>query len=161
MSRRRHVFISHHFADDKSVTGLTQLFAKHNWDIRNSSIRLKQANQARMERGEVSDATLKRVLRMKISWAQSVVVVIGAKTHSRPWVNYEIAEANRQGKRIIGVYERGGQSFEVPELLEKYGTSIVAWNAESILSALDGKVSFENPDGSSRSAVNQQTRTTC
>jgi hypothetical protein len=36
------------------------------------------------------------------------VVLIGKETHSRPWVNWEIEEAAKQGKRIVGVYEHGG-----------------------------------------------------
>ena len=42
---RRHVFISHHHADDAGVTDLTSLLSKKGYDIRNSSIRVKPANQ--------------------------------------------------------------------------------------------------------------------
>ena len=49
-NKRRHVFISHHHADDAEVTNLTGLLAKKNYDIRNSSIRAKPANQQRLER---------------------------------------------------------------------------------------------------------------
>ena len=50
--RRRHVFISHHFADDTEVDKLTALLQRTGYDVRNSSIRAKAANQRRLERGE-------------------------------------------------------------------------------------------------------------
>src|SRR6266516_4304687 len=108
VDKRRHVFISHHHADDAEVTNLTSLLSKKGYDIRNSSIRAKPANQRRLEQGLVKDETIRRLLRMKISWSGTVVVLIGKETHSRPWVNWEVEQANKQGKRIVGVYERGG-----------------------------------------------------
>src|ERR1017187_2592713 len=105
----RHVFISHHHADDAEVDKLTELLTRSGHDIRNSSIRAKPANQRRLDRGQVKDETIRRLLRMKISWASTVVVLIGKDTHKRPWVDWEIEQAHRQGKRIVGVYIRGEQ----------------------------------------------------
>lgn len=159
---RRHVFISHHHADDAEVDGLTALLTRAGYDIRNSSIRAKPANQRRLERGEVSDETIRRLLRMKISWASRVVVLIGKDTHTRPWVNWEIEQANKQGKRIVGVYIRGGTAADTPEALEKYASAIVGWNSGSIMSAIDGdKSPFELPDGTSRPPAHSGTTTAC
>ena len=161
-SSRRHVFISHRFIDDEAVNGLTKLLRAGGWDVRNSSVRAKEANQQRIERGDVPERTLQRLLRMKISWSQSVIVLIGSETHASKWVNYEIEEANKQGKKIVGVYMHGGQDAQIPESLEKYATSIVAWNTESIMSAIDGSDNkFENPDGSSRAPTNSSARQNC
>jgi len=88
------------------------------------------------------------LLRLKIAWAQTVVVLVGKDTHRRPWVDWEIAEANKRGKRIVGVYELGGTSVDLPENLKKYASEIVAWNAASVISAIDGTDQpFQNPDG--------------
>lgn len=123
-------------------------------DVRNSSIRAKPANQRRLERGEVNDETIRRLLRMKISWAGTMIVLIGKDTSSRPWVNWEIACAHKKGKRIVGVYARGGTQADVPDALENYGSSIVAWNSESVMEAIDGDVNrFEEPDGTPRPLV--------
>ena len=108
-ANRRHVFISHHHADDAEVTNLTRLLARSGHDVRNSSIRAKPANQRRLEQGLVKDDVIRRLLRMKISWAGTIVVLIGKDTHERKWVNWEIEEANKQGKRIVGVFVRGGR----------------------------------------------------
>jgi hypothetical protein len=162
-SKRRHVFISHHHQDDAHVDQLSGLLGGKGWDIRNSSIRAKPANQARLDKGQIPERTLKRLLRMKISWATVLVVLIGDQTHSRPWVNWEIEQANKLGKRIVGVFAQGGKNSDIPQALERYGTTIVGWNSDSIISAIDGEASnrFENPDGSKRSPVNFGKHTTC
>lgn len=162
MTDRQHVFISHHFRDDSSVDSLVKLLNGAGKDVRNSSIRLKAANRERIEKGEVSDRTLERALRMKISWASVTVVLIGKHTHARPWVAYEIEESHRQGKPIVGIYERGGADFEIPPAFEKYGTALVGWNSKSIVDAIDGSLQeFQNPDGAPRGAVNQPDRSQC
>jgi len=160
-SDRRHVFISHHHKDDESVTNLTSLLNKGGYDIRNSSIRAKPENQARLDKKQVSDKTIQRLLRMKMSWASTVVVLVGKDTHSRPWVNWEIEQANRMGKRIVGIFDHGGKQADVPTALEKYGAALVGWNTGKIIAAIDGQNSFENPDGSTRAPINTATTSTC
>ncbi len=161
-SKRRHVFISHHHKDDADVNNLTSLLARGGYDIRNSSIRAKPANQRRLDKGMVNDETIRRLLRMKISWAGTVVVLIGKETHTRPWVNWEIEQANKQGKRIVGIYVQGGTEADKPAALEKYASTIVAWNTESIIRAIDGTTNdFQNSDGSPRVAPTSPVTLKC
>ena len=134
-TKRQHLFISHHHKDDAEVNNLTSLLSRRGYDIRNSSIRAKPANQRRLEQGLVSDETIRRLLRMKISWAGAILVLIGKETAMRKWVNWEIDEANKQGKRIVGVYVRGGTEADIPASFEKYGSALVAWNSDSIRKA--------------------------
>lgn len=146
---KKNVFISHHHKDDIHVDNLTILLNNNGYDIRNSSIRAKPANQERLDKGLVKDSVIKRLLRMKMSWAGTVIVLIGKETHSRSWVNWEIEEAHKQGKNIVGVYEYGlKDKVEIPEALERYGTSQCGWDSSSIINAIDGIPSFQNPDGS-------------
>lgn len=162
-SNRRHVFISHHHNDDGQVARMTDLLKRGGYDIRNSSIRAKPANQRRLDEGRVSDRTIKRLLRMKMSWASTVVVLIGKETHARPWVNWEIEQAARLGKRIVGVYVQGGTKECIPPAFEKYGSDLVAWNTDSIMSAIDGtrEGPFQDPDGSSRSPTSPPVTIRC
>ncbi len=147
--QRRHVFISHHHADDTRVDELTDLLKRNGNDIRNSSIRAKPANQRRLEEGLVSDETIRRLLRMKISWASTVVVLIGRDTHTRRWVNWEIEEANKQGKRIVGVFAPRETEAAQPDALKRYASAVVGWNTDTIISAIEGNDNpFQNPDGS-------------
>jgi MTH538 TIR-like domain (DUF1863) len=146
MSKRRHVFISHHHADDDHVSKLTNLLGRKGFDIRNSSIRAKPSNQARIDAKQIPERTLKRLLRMKMSWAGTVIVLIGKETHQRPWVGWEISKANELGKRIVGVYTHGGTQADIPPAFEKYGDALVNWNSASVIDAIEGKDSpFENP----------------
>lgn len=145
----RNVFVSHHHKDDASVDGLTKILAGKDYQIRNSSIRVNPDNQERLDRKQVSDNTIKRLLRMKMRWASQVIVVIGRETHTRPWVEWEIETAHRLGKPIIGVYENGLQEqVPLPQNLENFATSIVAWRADSIIGALNGQIQNQRPDGS-------------
>ena len=162
-SKRLHVFISHHHKDDAEIDKLTNLLASKGYDVRNSSIRtLRQDNQDKINRGEVKQETIRRLLRKKISWAGKVVVLIGKETHQRPWVNWEIEQANKQGKEIIGVFEKGGTEADVPPSLAKYGCERVAWNPDSIIAALEGTDSpFEGPDGTPAPAPKSTPRSVC
>jgi hypothetical protein len=160
-SKRRHFFISHHHKDDGQVSKLTELLNGRGYDVRNSSVRMKPENQKRMAENRVSDKVIERILRMKISWAGTTVVLIGKDTHTRPWVNWEIDQANEQGKRIVGVYIRGGTEADIPSSLEKYGHAIVNWNTDSIMNAIDGKNIFQTPDGSPRLPPNKGGSLNC
>jgi hypothetical protein len=148
-NKTRNVFISHHHKDDAHVDNLTKLLGKNGFAIRNSSIRAKPANQKRLDEERVKDATIKRLLKMKMSWAGTIVVLVGKETHSRAWVNWEIEEAHRQGKNIVGVYEHGlKDKVDLPPALEKYQTSqVVGWDSGAIIAAIDGEPVFQNPDG--------------
>lgn len=162
MTKRRHVFISHHHADDAAVSGLTNMIGRAGYQIRNSSIRAKPSNQQRLAAKRIPERTLKRLLRMKMSWASTVVVLIGKETANRPWVDWEINMANRLGKRIVGVYERGGTEHDVPAALERYGDARVAWNSNNIIDAIEGKCDpFEKPDGQERAANSNTPRSSC
>ncbi len=162
MASRRHVFISHHHADDARVTGLTSMLARAGYQIRNSSIRAKPENQRRLDEKRVPERTLKRLLRMKMSWASTVVVLIGKDTHKRPWVNWEINKANELGKRIVGVYERGGTENDIPEAFADYGDALVSWNSANVIDAIEGRdIPFEKPDGSPRQDGDRIPRNSC
>lgn len=162
MSTSKNVFISHHHKDDKSVTDFTKLLAGKDYSIRNSSIRVNEKNKDRLEKDQIPRKTLERLLSMKMKWAGTVVVLIGAKTHSREWVNWEIEEAAKQGKKIIGVFMHGGKDADIPENLEKFGDGLVGWNSEKIIDALEGKdVGWCNSSGQPRTPVNNVKRIGC
>lgn len=151
--KRKHLFISHHHKDDEAVSKFLSMISGHGYDVRNSSIRAKPENQKRLDENRVSEEVIRRLLRIKISWASTVVVLIGKDTHTRPWVDWEINKAKEQGKRIVGVFERGGTDADIPKALKDYGSAIVNWNTSSIISAIDGENVFKNPDGSNRAGT--------
>jgi hypothetical protein len=162
MSKRKHVFISHHHADDNHVTALTNMLARNGYELRNSSIRAKPANQERLDKKQVSDHVLRRLLRMKLSWSSTVIVLIGKNTNERPWVNWEIKKANELQKRIVGVYTRGGTKADLPPAFDDYGNALVNWNSNSLIDAIEGNDSpFEDPDGRERQPVHAPASSQC
>lgn len=161
MASRRHVFISHHHADDDAVTSMTEMLSRNGFEIRNSSIRAKPANQERLAKGLVSDEAIRRLLRMKMNWASTVLVLIGKNTAQRPWVDWEIDQAKRLGKRIIGVYEYCGTENDKPSALERYASAIVSWNSKSIISAIEGANTFQTPAGVDRAPVHAASTSKC
>lgn len=149
--KRRHVFISHHHKDDAEVDKLTALLSRNNYEIRNSSIRAKPANAERLKKGLIRREVIQKLLRIKMAWAGTVVVLIGKETHSRDWVNWEIEQAHQKGKRIVGVWAHGSTEADLPENLDKYADAIVGWQADRIIDAIDGRLNnWHLPDGSER-----------
>ncbi|WP_316738305.1 TIR domain-containing protein [Pedobacter aquatilis] len=162
MSNTKNIFISHHHKDDKSVSDFISLLSGKDYNIRNSSIRVKPENQARLDNKQIPRATLERLLSMKMRWAGTVVVLIGDQTHSRKWVNWEIKQAAEQGKRILGVFMKGGKDADIPENLEKFGDGLVGWNSGKIIAGLEGEdVGWCTSGGEQRSPVNNVKRVIC
>jgi len=98
---------------------------------------------------------------MKMSWASTVIVLIGNDTAKRPWVDWEIQKAHELGKQIIGVYERGGTQNDIPDGLESYASAIVNWNTDSIISAIEGENTFQTPTGEQREPVHAASTSRC
>jgi hypothetical protein len=161
MDKKRNVFISHHHADDKAVSDLTDMLKRKGLVIRNSSIRAKPANEERLAKGLIKDSVLKRLLRMKMNWASTAIVLIGKNTAKRPWVSWEIEKAHELGKRIVGIYERGGTENEKPEKLEKYASAIVSWNSDTIVRAVEGENIFQNSSGENRAPEHKAATSRC
>lgn len=141
----QNVFISHHRADDDQIKKVKDLLSGKGKSIKNSSIDSTKPNNANNE------DYIRSILRPRIEWASCMLVLIGEGTHSREWVNWEIEEAERQGKRIVGLYLRGGTENEIPEALSQYANAVVGWNSERLIDALEGKYdNWETPEGEDR-----------
>ena len=145
MADMHNIFISHYGEDEQSLDRLKKRLRERGCDVRNSSVEKKKYRPYK-----VSDATIARYLRMCIRWAKTFIVMIGEHTHERPWVNYEIREAARQGKIIIGIYMHGcANNVELPEAYKRYGGSPLGWNSlDKLEDIINGEVlPPEAPDG--------------
>lgn len=146
MNKKKNVFISHYNEDDRHVHSLIRRLNSKGFQIRNGSI-----DRSKYRPYRVTDALIARMLRIRINWAGTFICLIGRDTHSRPWVNYEIQQAHKLGKNIVGIYAHGcSNNVELPEAYKKYGGSPIGWNSLDKLSdILNGRVvPPENPDGS-------------
>ncbi len=130
----RNVFISHIHKDDEGLKDLKGLVKKENMMCRDASITTDKFNAATNE-----NYIKYQILAPRINWASVLVVYISPDTKNSEWVNWEIEYAHKQGKRIVGVWERGARDCELPEALERYADTVVGWNGESIIDAIKGK----------------------
>ena len=160
MGSQSNVFISHYGEDDSSLQSLKQRLKKSGHDIRNSSIdSSKHRNQKRP-----SDAVVERLLRARIQWAGTFICLIGEKTHTRPWVDYEIEQAHRKGKQIIGIYKHGcTNNVELPDNFKKYGGPTLGSNSlDKLGDAISGKITpLEKPDGTESDSLHTINRVSC
>src|SRR5690606_25902448 len=159
MDKTRNIFISHHGKDDKHVQRLKQRLRDQGYNIRNSSVDSSKHRPVRP-----SDAVIERYLRRGISWAGTFICLIGEKTHTRPWVDYEIKQAHLQGKRIVGIFKHGCKdSVELPENFKRYGGTPLGWNSlDKLADAIDGKpLPAEDPSGTPREPIYDIQRVKC
>jgi hypothetical protein len=140
----KNVFISHVHEDDEGLRWLRELLDKNGMTIRDGSINADKPNDAKSP-----DYISSGILAPRINWAGTFITYITPHTKESKWVDWEIEYAEQKGKRIIGIWAHGHNECEVPEALEKYADAVVAWNANKIIDAIEGRLSdWERPDGS-------------
>lgn len=146
MDKSHNIFISHYGKDDKHVQSLKTRLKGQGYNIRNFSVDSTKHKDGRIP----SKPVIERFLRMRINWSSTFICLVGPKTHTRPWVDYEIQKAVEKGKRIIGVYTHGSkETAELPKNLEKVASNLIGWNSiDKIGEIISGKnYPIENPDG--------------
>ena len=145
MSKERNIFISHYSKDEENIEKMKELLLSKNYKLKNSSIDKTKRNEAKNE------DYIEKILKDRITWAKVFVCLIGPNTHKREWVDREIEEANKQGKRIVGVFINGAQNSDIPANLELFGDAVVGWTADKIIGAIEGEINnWENTDGTIR-----------
>lgn len=77
---------------------------------------------------------LKEKLTNQISGCCAVIVVSGMYASYSKWIDYEIDEAVRMGKPIIGIRPWGSE--RVPTKISNNATVLVGWNCSSVVDAV-------------------------
>ena len=129
----RNVFISHKHEDDDGLRDLKRLVEQHGMTWRDYSITADNPNNAHNE-----EYIKREILAPRIRQSSCLVVYVSEKTKTSDWVDWEIEYAEKQGKRIVGVWERGAKDCELPEALDRHADAVVGWNGESIINAING-----------------------
>lgn len=130
----KNVFISHVHEDDEALPEFKDLLAKRGYDLRDASIDSSKPNEAKSPEYIKSE-----ILAPRIQWAGIVVVLISPDTHKSEYVNWEIEYAAKSGKKIVGVFVRGGKDSDVPKAFELYGDGdACGWNSQSVIDAIEG-----------------------
>lgn len=148
MADKINVFISHVHEDDHGLKKLKDLLSSKGMEVRDSSIHKGKFNDAK-DPNYIKTG----ILAPAINWAGVFICYVSPDTKGSEWVNWEIEYAAKQGKRIVGVWEHGEKECDLPTALEEYADAMVGWNAEAVVDAINGKDSWEKPDGGSRTLV--------
>jgi hypothetical protein len=138
----KNVFISHIHHDDHGLQKLKDLLSTKGVEARDSSIHTGKFNNATDE-GYIKT----QILAPAINWAGVFICYVTSQTKNSDWVNWEIEYAAKQGKRIVGVWEHGEKECDLPVTLKEHADALVGWNGDSIIDAINGKDSWEKPDG--------------
>ncbi len=136
MADIKNIFISHVHYDDDLVPKLKDLIERAGMTVRDGSITEDKPNDAQNEEYIKRD-----ILKPRIEWASTLVVLITHDTADSWWVDWEIKHAVQQGKRVVGVFAQGATDADIPEELGKCGdAAIVGWQSDRIVGAINGDI---------------------
>ena len=77
---------------------------------------------------------LEKCLTRQISPASGVIIISGMYASHSDWIDYEIDEAVRLDKIIIGLKPRGQE--RIPKKVQDNATEMVGWNSASLIEAI-------------------------
>ncbi len=127
--KTRTLFISHAWEYDEHYWKLVNWFNEEsNFDWKNCSVPSHDSCDETTEKG------LKECLTRQISPAQGVIILAGMYAAYSDWIDYEIDEAIRMGKIIIGVRPWGQE--RTPMKIQNAADKMVNWNKSSIIQAV-------------------------
>jgi len=115
---QKNVFLSFHM-EDRNLIELLRYQAK------NDRFDLKFRDYSAKE--PFSDPW-KKQCSQRISQCSTVAVMIGKDTATRPAVNWEIKEAYKQRKEVVGIRGYRDSNHKIPEQMLKNNAKIVNWN---------------------------------
>ena len=131
----KNVFVSHYHEDEDSIKQFKDLLSA-DYCIKNYSVTSEKYNNA------TNEEYIKSLLRPLINQSSTLICLIGPETHDSKWVDWEIREAEKLDRQIIGVYIQGAKDSDIPPALEEFADAIVGWNTENIEKALGGESIF-------------------
>ena len=144
--KTKNIFISHIHEDDEGLGKLKSLLKDNGMTVRDYSINADNPNNAHSEKYIKSQILAPRILQ-----SSTLVVYISPETKDSEYVNWEIEYAQKQDKRIVGVWAHGENECEVPEALQNYADAVVGWTGNRIIEAINGKINnWEHADGTQR-----------
>ena len=127
--KTRMIFISHAWKYDEHYWQLVEWFNEEpNFDWKNCSVPKHDACEETTVRG------LKECLTRQIRPAHVVIILAGMYAAHSEWIDYEIDEALRMGKPIIGVKPWGQE--RTPKKVQDAADIMVGWNRASIIQAV-------------------------
>ena len=81
---------------------------------------------------------IKSKIREQIEGSSVIVVLIGEKTAESDWVDFEIREANKLGKGVLGIRIKGAENVKIPPALKEAGGRVINWNPDIFADKIEG-----------------------
>jgi hypothetical protein len=127
--KTRMLFISHAWQYDDAYLKLVEWFdGASNFSWKNCSIPSTDALPDKTTKGLAAGIT------RQISPAQGVLLIAGMYAAHSGWIDYEIGEARRMNKTIIGIRPWGQE--RMPVKVQEASDVLVNWNSASIIQAI-------------------------
>jgi hypothetical protein len=127
--KTRMLFISHAWQYDDDYLKLVEWFDEApNFSWKNCSIPSTDALPDKTTKGLAAGIT------RQINPAQGVLIIAGMYAAHSGWIDYEIGEARRMNKTIIGIRPRGQE--RLPVKVQEAANVLVNWNSASIIQAI-------------------------
>jgi len=128
-SGKKNVFISFD-VDDEGQVALLRTQAKDDrfpFDFRDYSVK------------EPFDSKWKSEVKNLLSLTSKVVVMIGPNTAKSEAVNWEIDEAHRQNKKVIGVRIYRHEDHDIPPAMKTHHDHIMNWDTKELSDRISEK----------------------
>jgi hypothetical protein len=127
--KTRNLFISHAWSYDSHYNKVVEwLNEEPNFSWKNYSVPSHDACSQKTTSG------LKQCLTNQINPSQCVIILAGMWVAHSEWIQYEIDEALRLGKTIIGVRPWGQE--KTPTAVQNAADVMVNWQSASIIQAI-------------------------
>jgi len=126
VSPQRNVFISFDI-DDQGPVNLLRIQARDDrfpFEFRDYSVK------------EPFEEKWKTRVRERIEQTSALLVMIGPDTVNSKAVDWEIREAHRQNKKVIGVRIHRDQNHPIPSALKEHGDEITNWDTKKLANLL-------------------------
>jgi len=133
MPEKRNVFISFDSDDLAEVNLLRGQAKKDTSELEFNDWSLKEPfNSKKAE-------YIKRGIRERIRQSSATICYVTDKTAKSQWVNWEVKESIRLGKKVIAVYKGDAPPKSMPKAVKDNGMPLIKWNHKEILKALAEK----------------------
>jgi len=119
---QRNVFISFAIEDENQVNLLRSQAKDDRFDFQFRDYSIKQP----------FDEAWKTQCKEVIALTSVVIVAIGETTADSDAVDWEIREAHRQGKKVIGMRLHKTENHRIPRALQEFGDKIIDWKADQL-----------------------------
>lgn len=127
----RHVFISFAYENIDDVNLLRGQAKNQNSTLEFDDYSVKEPFDS-----ENADY-IRRQIREKIQRASACFVLLSEDSAGSKWVNWEIEEAHKQGKKIIGIFKGESKPATLPAPFVTHNFKCVRWSHDEIMKALD------------------------